>query len=134
MDRSLNQASPYMLSALRIVVGLLFLEHGTQKLFGFPSALGPGPALYSLLGLQGVMEVVGGALILVGLFTRQIAFVLAGNMAVAYFMSHAPASFFPVLNRGDAAVLYCFIFLYLFFAGGGPWSLDNARIRKRRER
>jgi putative oxidoreductase len=85
------------------------------------------------LGVQGGIELLGGALIVLGLFTRQVAFILAGNMAIAYFMSHAPASFFPMLNKGDAAVLYCFVFLYLFFAGGGPWSFDSARFRKRAE-
>jgi putative oxidoreductase len=118
---------PRVLSLLRIVVGLLFLEHGTQKLFGFPSSPNPGPALLSLMGIQAIIEVVGGILIVLGLFTRPVAFILSGDMAVAYFMSHFPNSFFPITNRGDAAVLYCFIFLYLAAAGGGPWSLDASR-------
>jgi putative oxidoreductase len=113
-----------MLSVLRIVTALLFMEHGTQKLLGFPPSPNPGPPLASLLGVQGVIELVGGFLLLIGLFTRPVAFILAGDMAVAYFMSHAPNSFFPILNRGDAAILYCFVFLTLFVAGSGAWSVD----------
>jgi putative oxidoreductase len=116
-----------VLSVLRIVVGLLFLEHGAQKIFGFPPSATPGPALLSLMGIQGIIEVVGGALIVLGFFTRPVAFILCGDMAVAYFMSHFPNSFFPITNRGDAAILYCFVFLYLAAAGGGPWSLDASR-------
>jgi putative oxidoreductase len=120
------QWSPRILSVLRIMIGLLFLEHGSQKILGFPVSPNPGPALVSLQGLQGVIELVGGVLIVIGLFTRPVAFVLCGDMAVAYFMSHAPKSFFPMLNGGDAAILYCFAFLYLVFAGPGPWSVDGA--------
>jgi len=116
-----------MLSVLRIMTGLQFLEHGTQKLFAFPPRTGAGPELISLLGVQGVIEVVGGVLIVLGLFTRPVAFVLAGDMAAAYFISHAPVSFFPILNRGDAAILFCFVFLYLAAAGGGVWSMDARR-------
>jgi putative oxidoreductase len=116
-----------MLSILRIVVGLLFMEHGTLKLLGFPISQKPGPPLFSLLGTQGVLELAGGLLILAGLFTRPVAFVLAGDMAVAYFMAHSPRGFFPVLNGGDAAILYCIIFLHLLAAGGGPWSMDAVR-------
>jgi putative oxidoreductase len=119
--------APRLLSVLRIVTGLLFLDHGTQKLFGFPARVMDAPALFSLLGLQGILEVVGGLLIIVGLFTRPVAFILSGNMAVAYFMAHAPKNFFPALNGGDAAILYCFIFLYLAAAGGGVWSMDAKR-------
>ena len=122
--------APRVLSILRIMTALLFLEHGTQKLLGFPPSPNPGPALFSLPGIQGIIEVVGGVLLALGLFTRPVAFVLSGDMAVAYFMAHAPQSFFPVLNRGDAAILYCFVFLYLVFAGPGPWSLDAARERE----
>ena len=122
--------APRMLSILRIMTALLFLEPGTQKLLGFPPSPNPGPALFSLLGVQGVIEIVGGLLLALGLFTRPVAFILSGDMAVAYWMAHAPQSFFPVLNRGDAAILYCFVFLYLAFAGGGPWSLDAARERE----
>src|SRR6267143_3188093 len=119
--------SPYLLSVLRIVAALLFFEHGTQKLFGYP----PGQPYtgfpnFSLLGIAGMMETVGGALLLVGLFTRPVAFILCGEMAVAYFMAHAGGGFWPLLNRGELAVLYCFVFLYLAAAGGGPWSLDHA--------
>ena len=123
--------SSRMLSVLRIITGLLFLEHGTQKLLGFPPPPNPGPALFSLLGLQGVLELVGGFLILIGLFTRPVAFILAGDMAVAYFMAHAPRGFFPMLNGGQLAILYCFVFLYLFVAGGGVWSVDAQRSSRR---
>jgi putative oxidoreductase len=119
-----------MLSILRIVAALIFMEHGTQKLFGFPASPNPAPALFSLYGLAGILEVAGGALLLLGLFTRPVAFVLAGMMAVAYWMAHAPRSPFPVLNGGDAAILYCFVFLFLVVAGGGVWSLDTLRGRK----
>jgi putative oxidoreductase len=121
--------SPWMLSVLRVMTGLLFLEHGTQKLFGFPPPPNPGPALLSLLGVQGILELAGGFLILIGLFTRPVAFILAGDMAVAYFMRHAPRAFFPMLNGGQLAILFCFVFLYLFVAGGGIWSVDEQRAR-----
>jgi putative oxidoreductase len=129
MDKGIDYDvwGPRVLTVLRIVVGLLFLEHGTQKIFGFPTAANPGPALASLMGVQGLIEVAGGALIALGLFTRPVAFILCGDMAVAYFMSHFPTNFFPITNRGDAAILYCFVFLYLAAAGGGPWSLDASR-------
>ena len=117
-----------MLSVLRIVTGLLFLEHGTQKFFAFP---GPGPALTALLTIQGLFELVGGVLILIGLFTRPVAFILAGDMAVAYFYAHAPRGFFPTLNGGQLAILFCFVFLYLFVAGGGAWSVDQQRAASR---
>jgi putative oxidoreductase len=121
----LSSWSPQMLAALRIMTALLFIEHGTAKLFGFPAdPQMAGVKLVSLIGLAGVLEVGGGLLILIGLCTRPVAFVLAGFMAVAYFMAHAPQSFFPVLNMGDAAILYCFIFLYLMVAGPGAWSID----------
>jgi putative oxidoreductase len=123
--------APRMLAILRIMTALLFIEHGTQKVFGFPTSPNPGPALFSLSGLQGVIELVGGFLLLIGLYTRAVAFILAGDMAVAYFMAHAPTSFFPVLNGGDATILYCFVFLYLFVAGGGAWSLDDLRRKAR---
>jgi putative oxidoreductase len=121
--------SPRMLSVLRIMTGLLFMEHGTQKLFGFPPSPNPGPALLSLLGVQGILELIGGLLILIGFLTRPVAFILAGDMAVAYFMAHAPRGFFPVLNGGQLAILYCFVFLYLFVAGGGVWSVDERQTR-----
>jgi putative oxidoreductase len=123
--------SPRMLSVLRIVTGLLFLEHGTQKLLGFPSPLNSGPALFSLMGVQGILELVGGILILIGLFTRPVAFILAGDMAVAYFYAHAPRGFFPILNGGQLAILFRFVFLYLFVAGAGVWSVDEQRSGRR---
>ena len=123
--------SPRMLSVLRIMTGLLFLEHGTQKLLAFPPPANPGPALFSLLGLQGIIELVGGVLLLIGVFTRPGAFILAGEMAIAYFMRHAPRDFFPLLNSGQLAILFCFVFLYLFVAGGGAWSVDQQRARSR---
>jgi putative oxidoreductase len=124
---SLEKQSPYILSVLRIVAALLFLQHGLQKYFGFPSA---GPPMTPLLYVQGVIEIVGGILLLVGAWTRPVAFVLAGDMAAAYFMAHFPRSFFPAVNGGDGAVLYCFVFFYIFFAGGGPWSVDRSMLRK----
>lgn len=121
----------YALAALRIVAGLLFLAHGIVKLFGFPEGADPGQqALFTLLGVGAVLELVGGALIMVGLFTRPTAFVLSGMMAVAYFLFHAPASIYPVLNGGDAAILFSFIFLYVCAAGPGALSLD-ARLADR---
>ena len=124
-ETSLEIWAPRVLSLLRIAVALFFLEHGMQKLFGFPPrASGMGPVFPSLLWCAGVIESVGGVLVLLGLFTRPAAFVMSGEMAIGYFMSHAPRAFFPVLNGGDAAGLYCFIFFYLVFAGPGPWSLD----------
>jgi putative oxidoreductase len=122
---NLEKGRPYILSVLRIVVAMLFLEHGLQKYFGFPSA---GPPMTPLLYVQGVIEVVGGILLLVGGYTRVVAFILAGNMAVAYFMAHFPRSFFPAMNGGDAAVLFCFVFLYIAFAGSGPWSIDGIAL------
>lgn len=124
----LSSWTPLMLALLRIMTALLFIEHGTAKLFGFPAdPQMAGITLFSLMGLAGVLEVVGGALILIGLCTRPVAFVLAGFMAVAYFMAHAPQSFYPMLNMGDAAILYCFIFLYLMVAGPGTWSIDGLK-------
>jgi len=121
---------PHLLSALRIVTGLLFLQHGTTKLLSFPPSQFSGVELGSVFGIAGVLELVGGALIVLGLFTRPVAFVLAGEMAAAYFMAHAPANFYPLLNQGELAILFCFTFLYLSAAGGGPWSAD-AIVRKK---
>lgn len=117
--------APRLLSVLRIVVALLFMCHGSQKLFAMPVAE-PQDAvpLVSLMGLAGVLEFFGGLFILLGLFTRPVAFVLAGQMAVAYFIAHAPQGPWPILNKGELAVLYCFIFLYFAVAGGGVWSVD----------
>jgi putative oxidoreductase len=118
-----------MLSMLRIVVGLLYMEHGLAKILDFPHQ--PTHASYALFtlnpGLQGLLELVGGLLLALGLFTRPVAFILAGNMAVAYFMAHAPRGFFPLLNGGELAIVYCFVFLYFWVAGGGEWSLDRLR-------
>lgn len=117
-----------MLSVLRIMVGLLFLEHGTAKWLSFPySATYAHLNPLSLTGVAGFLELIGGILLTLGLFTRATAFILSGEMAAAYFLSHAPRGFFPVLNGGDAAILYCVTFFYLVFAGGGPWSLDARR-------
>jgi putative oxidoreductase len=115
--------APYVLSVLRIVAGLLFLEHGTSRMLGFPSPL-PMPAFLSLHWFAGGIEFIGGALMVVGLFSRPAALIMSGEMAFAYFLSHAPHGFFPILNHGDGAILYCFIFLYIAVAGPGPWSLD----------
>jgi putative oxidoreductase len=125
----LSIASPYMLAVLRIMAGLLFLAHGTQKFLGFPSGerAGSGLALDNPGAFAGLIEIVAGALIAFGLFTRPAAFLASGTMAVAYWYAHAPQNFWPVNNMGDAAILYCFVFLYLLFAGPGPWSLDSAR-------
>jgi putative oxidoreductase len=116
---------PYGLAALRIVSGLLFIEHGTQKLFGFPAppAHGLSPLL-SLTGIAACLEIFGGLLLVLGFRTPLVAFILSGEMAVAHFMVHAPHSFFPVLNGGDAAVLFCFVVLFLAFSGSGPLSAD----------
>lgn len=112
------------LSVLRIMTALLFMEHGTSKLFGFPPSPMAVHSLMSMIFFSAVLEAAGGFLLVLGLFTRPVAFILCGEMAVAYFMVHAPHSFFPLLNQGDSAIQFCFVFLYLFFAGPGPWSLD----------
>ena len=122
--------APYLLSVLRIVTAFLFMQVGTAKLFAFPGAIMPGGGtapLASLPGVAGILEAVGGVLLLFGLFTRPVAFVLSGEMAVAYFIAHAPQGFWPVLNQGAPAALYAFLFLYFSAAGAGPWSLDALR-------
>jgi putative oxidoreductase len=124
--------APYLLSVLRIIAAFLFMQFGTAKLFAFPGAVIPGggtAAVASLPGVAGVLEAFGGALLLVGLFTRPVAFLLSGEMAVAYFMGHAPKGFWPVLNQGHPAILFCFVWLYFSAAGAGPWSLDALRRR-----
>jgi putative oxidoreductase len=120
---------PRMLSILRIMTGLLYLQHGLAKIFGFPALPNHAPYhLFSLVpGLAGILEMVGGALIALGLFTRPVAFILAGEMAFAYFMVNARRNFFPLVSGGDLVILYCFIFLYFFVAGAGIWSLDQLR-------
>lgn len=126
--------SPYLLSIMRIVAAFLFIQFGTAKLLALPAAVMPGGGtapLTSLAGVAGALEMVGGALLLLGLFTRPVAFLLAGQMAVAYFMGHAPQGFWPVLNQGSPAILFCFLWLYISSAGPGPWSLDALRFRNR---
>jgi len=126
-----SQFAGYALSLLRIVAGLLFLEHGTQKFLSFPAGqyAGSGLALNNMGAYAGIFELGCGLLIAIGLFTRPAAFLASGVMAVAYWYAHAPQGFFPVNNMGDAAILYCFVFLYLSAAGPGPWSVDAARGR-----
>lgn len=124
---NLSRYQPQALSVLRIVTALLFIAHGTQKLFGFPAAEWGPTNLMSLMGVAGILEVFGGLAILVGFMTRPVAFVLSGLMAAAYWMAHAPQNPFPVNNGGDAAILFCFAFLYMVFAGPGAWSVDAMR-------
>jgi putative oxidoreductase len=122
--------APYLLSVLRIVAALMFIQFGTMKLFAFPVGMPPDGGTAKLMtqtGIGGILEVFGGGLILLGLFTRPVAFILAGEMAVAYFQFHFPQSFWTVVNMGTPAVLYCFLWLYLSAAGAGPWSLDAMR-------
>jgi putative oxidoreductase len=120
---------PYILSILRIVLGLLLLQHGLSKVFNFP-APSPVPSLSGLLILAAFLETVGAFLFLIGAFTRVVAFILSGEMAFAYFMAHAPRSFYPIVNAGEVAVLFCFLFLYFAFAGGGPLSVDRAMLKQ----
>jgi len=119
---------PQALGGLRIMTSLLFIEHGTQKLLGFPTPTHGVAPLFSLMGVGGCLEAFGGILLLVGLKTRIAAFILSGEMAVAYFMVHAPRGFFPVLNGGDAAILFCFVFLFFVFFGAGAWSIDGILV------
>lgn len=119
-----DRHSSRMLSVLRIVTALLFLSHGMSKILGIPMSSASFPSAWTLLWIAGMLELIGGALLLVGLFSRPVAFLLAGEMAVAYWMVHAPDDFWPVLNGGEAAILFCFIFLYVTFRGPGPWSVD----------
>lgn len=121
-----SKYQPQALAILRIVAGLTFMAHGVIKLFGFPEGAMPGQQeIMSLMGVAGILETVGGLLIIIGLFTRPTAFVLSGMMAVAYFMAHFPQSFYPAVNGGDAAILFSFVFLYLVTSGPGAWSLDK---------
>jgi putative oxidoreductase len=127
---ALQQWSPRTLSVLRIVTAFLFMMHGSAKLLHVPhQPQFDNLQLMSLIGVQGVLELVGGLLLLIGLFSRPVAFLLCGDMAVAYFMSHFPKNWLPLLNGGDLAVMFCFVFLYLWIAGPGPWSVD-AQMRR----
>lgn len=128
MLASAQRFQPYALALLRIFTALSFISHGTQKLVAFPAAPSWGmPAAFSLPWTAGVLEIVGGGLVLIGFLTRPAAFILSGLMAVAYWMAHGPKSFYPILNGGEAAMLFCFIFLYIFTAGPGAFSVDGAR-------
>jgi len=125
MTETMAAWAPRALSVLRIITGLMIIEHGMAKLLGWPVvAAFANLKLFSLLGLAGTLELVGGALLIIGLFTQPVAFILSGEMAVAYFMVHAPRSVFPLINGGSLAIIYCFACLYLSTAGGGPWSVD----------
>ena len=136
MNANLALWAPRVLSILRIVAAFIFLLHGTQKLFAFPGPPPGGnlPPLLSQYGIGAVIELVGGLLLLLGVFTRPVAFLLAGEMAVAYWQFHFPRNLWPTLNGGDAAILYCFVFFYIFFAGPGPWSVDATRDRTTTDR
>ena len=130
----LSRYQPQLLALLRIVVALLFMQHGLIKLFGFPPGGQPGPQpIASLMGIGGLIEFVAPVLVLLGLWTRLAAFIASGEMAVAYFMFHAPQGFYPALNMGEGAILYCFVFLYIASAGPGAFSVDGAMYRKRVE-
>ena len=131
MFNQVNGWSSRALAALRIVAGLLFLAHGVIKVFGFPAGAEPGQQeLLSLFGIGGVIELITGLLLILGLFTRPAAFIASGQMAVAYWMFHFPSSPYPAVNGGDAAILYCFIFLYIFTACPGAWSIDNRTAKR----
>ena len=126
------QWTPRLLSVLRMIAAFMFMQHGGQKLFNFPPSQQPSSgSLEPMTLVAGVLELFGGLLMLLGLFTRPVAFLLSGQMAVAYFMRHAPNGFWPLLNRGELAALYCFVFLYLCVAGGGAWSLDQVLGREK---
>jgi putative oxidoreductase len=132
LTRRWSSWAPHLLSVLRIIAAFLFMQFGSAKLLAIPAAVMPGGGtapLMSLPGFAGSLELVGGALLLLGLFTRPVAFLLSGQMAFAYFMGHAPQGFWPVLNQGSPAILFCFIWLYVSSAGPGPWSLDALRRR-----
>lgn len=131
MSDCCNRIQPVLLSVLRIVTAYLFLLHGTSKFFAFPIEMGSGSP-EGLMLLAGILEVVGGILLVLGLFTRPAAFVLSGQMAVAYFMAHASGNtLFPIANGGESAVLFCFVFLYIAAAGGGAWSLDRLFFKRK---
>lgn len=132
MNGNLTRLAPHILSLLRIMAALLLMQHGTTKVLGFPATPMSGVSLTSMPGMAGIIELVGGALLLIGLFSRATAFILSGMTAVAYFLVHAPKDFYPLVNGGELAALYCFVFFYLVFAGPGPWSVDALRGAERR--
>jgi len=127
----MEKCAPYLYALMRIIIGVLFACHGAQKLFGVLGGVGEQPgatvALFSLMGLAGVIELVGGLLIAIGCFTRVAAFITSGHMAAAYFMAHAPRGFWPLQNDGELPVVYCFVFLYIAAQGAGIWSIDRLR-------
>jgi len=129
LTRTAQRFAPIVLSLVRIMSALLLLQHGLSKFFGFPMAMRT-PAMFSLYWFAGVIELVFGVLLLVGLFTRTSAFILSGHLAFAYFIGHAPRGFYPLTNGGEAAVLFCFVFLYIAFAGGGPLGIDGLRGKR----
>jgi putative oxidoreductase len=130
MTNLLKKCEPLFLGLLRIVTGFLFMQHGGQKMFGFPAAQRHDFDFFSMMGVAGTLELFGGFLIVVGLFTRPTAFVLSGLMAFAYFIAHAPNNFWPILNHGELAALFSFVFLYISSAGAGSWSVDGYRSRR----
>ena len=132
MIGNLTRLAPHVLSLMRIMAALLLMQHGTTKVLGFPATQMTGVSLASMSGIAGIIELVGGALLLIGLFSRATAFILSGMTAVAYFLVHAPKDFYPLVNGGELAALYCFVFFYLVFAGPGPWSVDALRGAERR--
>ena len=132
LSARLERASPYVLSVLRIMAALLFLEHGLSKFFGFPARTMVAPGLFEIEWFAALIEFGGGILLTLGLFTRPIALIMSGEMAIGYFLAHAPQGFYPYLNHGELAVLYCFVFLYFIFAGAGPLSLDALLWRRKR--
>ena len=135
LDPARERWTDLLLSILRVVAALILMQHGSQKLFHYPPSGAPGPVaplvLMSQTGLAGILEFFGGSMLLLGFFTRPVAFILSGEMAVAYFQVHAPRAFLPIVNRGELAVILCFVFLYLAFAGAGSWSVDRLMRRSR---
>ena len=129
MLATLNRLAPHILSLLRIASALLLMQHGTTKILGLPATQMTGVSLVSLPGIAGLFELIGGVLLLIGLFTRPVAFLLSGMTAVAYFLVHAGRDFYPINNGGELAALYCFVFFYFVFSGPGPWSVDAVRNR-----
>jgi putative oxidoreductase len=134
LDSLATTCRPWALSLLRIVIGLLFLEHGTSKYLSLPISQLTGANPMTASGFNGLIEIIGGMLIVLGLFTRPVAFILAGDMAIAYFLAHSPRGFFPLLNGGELAIVYCFVFLYIAAAGAGPLSIDYLLAGRARPR